>query len=588
MRRMKLKNMVIFILMLTLSISCEKIFDQKSNGEDSPANEDPGDYTWDNSKVVNITLNGTTIAIDSAGATADGSKLTISSAGTYSIKGSLANGQLIVDTKDDGIVRIILSGVNINCSSSAPVFISKANKVVLILADGTRNYLTDGSSYITDKDGEPKAAIFSNSYLSIAGEGALNINASYKDGISSDDQLIIRSGTISVTSKDDGIRGKDYLLIWNGKITVNSGGDGMKSTNDEDADLGYILIEYGTINITAAGGDAIDARTTLLIKDGIFNIKTGGGAVISTGSTGTGGPAPQGPGGGAQPTGGGYNGTVSEKALKAGGTLTIEKGTFTVDAADDAIHSNTDVIIKDGTFELASGDDGIHADNSVTFDGGSINITKSYEGIESASINVNSANIYLASADDGFNATKGKATESNDGSCLTIRSGNIVVNSSQGDGLDSNGNVVISGGTIIVHGPQSSPEVGFDVNGSFDISGGFLIGTGPNSGNMIETPGSTSSQYCIKVTISAALSSSSLLHIEDAAGKDILTFQPVRSIYYAILSSADLKNGSAYNIYTGGASTGTKSNGLYSGGSYTGGTLKKSFTISSKITSVSF
>ena len=72
---------------------------------------------------------------------------------------------------------------------------------------------------------------------------------------------------------------------------------------------------------------------------------------------------------------------------------------------------------------------------------------------------------------------KGAATEANDGSFLTINGGYIVINSSNGDGLDSNGNVTMTGGTVIVHGPQSQPEVCFDVNGDFKVSGGFLIGT---------------------------------------------------------------------------------------------------------------
>jgi hypothetical protein len=55
-----------------------------------------------------------------------------------------------------------------------------------------------------------------------------------------------------------------------------------------------------------------------------------------------------------------------------------------------------------------------------------------------------------------------------------------------------------------------------------------------------------------------------------------------------IFSSPDLKSGSTYYIYIGGSSTGTDINGLYSGGTYSGGTQRKSFTISGKVTSVSF
>jgi trimeric autotransporter adhesin len=236
---------------------------------------------------------------------------------------------------------------------------------------------------------------------------------------------------------------------------------------------------------------------------------------------------------------------------------------------------------------MATGDDGIHAGQSVVINGDVVNITKSYEGIESASITVNNGSVYLASTDDGFNATRGQATESNDGSQLTINGGNVVVNSSAGDGLDSNGNASITGGTVIVHGPQSQPEVGFDVNGTFSVSGGLLIGSGPNSGNMIEAPSTSSSQNSIKVTITSSLSSSTLFHIQDSNGKDLVTFKPLRTQYYIVFSSPELVGSSTYNIYTGGSCSGTRNNGLYSSGSYSGGTLKKSFAISSRVTNVS-
>jgi hypothetical protein len=55
-----------------------------------------------------------------------------------------------------------------------------------------------------------------------------------------------------------------------------------------------------------------------------------------------------------------------------------------------------------------------------------------------------------------------------------------------------------------------------------------------------------------------------------------------------VFSSPKLANGSSYSIYSGGSSTGTSTNGLYSGGAYSGGTLKKTFSVSGKVTAVSF
>jgi hypothetical protein len=84
------------------------------------------------------------------------------------------------------------------------------------------------------------------------------------------------------------------------------------------------------------------------------------------------------------------------------------------------------------------------------------------------------------------------------------------------------------------------------------------------------------------------LTSSTLFHIQDASGSNLVTFKPVRNVYYVVFSSPDLKSGATYYIYTGGSSTGTYANGLYVGGTYSGGTMKKSVVISGKVTSVSF
>jgi hypothetical protein len=574
------KRRLLFLLteaLLILSFAaCEEENTTKVNEK-----EDPTDYTWDTSTVVQITLDGTSITVDPSVANVSGSKVTITDVGTYSIQGTLTDGQVIVDSKDEGNIRLILNGANITCSNSAPIYILDAKKIIINLADGTQNYLTDGTTYVTE-EGEPNAALFSNAYLSIFGNGSLTVTAKYNDGISTDDGLIIKSGNISVSATDDGIRGKDYLIINSGYFTINAKGDGMKSDNEDDNTLGYILIDSATANITSSA-DGITAKTNLTIKDGSYTIKTGGGAPTTI-STGGGGGGMKPPGGG---TSGGYTGTVSAKALKALSIMIIEKGTFNISSADDAIHSNDAITIDGGTFSIATGDDVIHADASITINGGDLDISKSYEGIESASITFNDGNLILTATDDGFNATKGSATESNDGSSACINGGYVVVNCSSGDGLDSNGNFTIQAGTVIVHGPQSQPEVGFDINGTFDISGGFFIATGPNSGNMIEVPSSSSSQYSVKVTIQSNLSSTTLFHIQDASGNELVTYKPVRNVYYVVFSSENLVNGSSYSIYTGGSSTGIYSNGLYTGGTYTGGTLKKTFTISGKTTSVS-
>jgi hypothetical protein len=586
-------SIFVCIVFFIITQSCKKYYENDSDNSDSSgANsvtgyEDPSDYNWKSDDVFNISLNGTSISEDCSGAESEGSILTIKSSGTYKLSGTLTNGQIVVNTSDLDIVRIIFDGVNISCLNSAPFYVKSAVKVMIVLADNSVNSLTDGSSYVLNNEGEPTAAVFSKSYLSFYGTGSLTVKANYQDGIVGKDGLVIRNGVISVTSADDGIRGKDYLIINYGSITVNAKGDGLKSDNENDASYGYIIVDSASLNITASG-DGISSVTKSTFNGGTYNIITGGGAgstatlkstVIAV-ATGLGFPGTGG-------TTSGYSGTVSAKGIKTSGELVINKGVFNISSADDACHSNGSVIINDGTVILSSGDDAIHAESSIDIKAGKVSIIKSYEGIESYSITVEGGEVGIVSSDDGFNASKGNGGESNDGSLLSINGGNIYVNSSTGDGLDSNGSISVSGGTIIVHGPQSNPEVGMDYNGTCNVTGGFIIISGTNS-NMTQAPGSASSLYSLKIMSSSSIAASTLFHLQDASGKDIVTFKPVRSYYSVVFSSSQLTNGATYYVYTGGTSTGKNTNGLVTDGVYSGGTLKKSFTISSKVTSISF
>jgi hypothetical protein len=230
--------------------------------------------TGDAAKAAKINLSGDTITFDGTGAKVDGSKITITSGGSYSISGTLNDGQIIVDTSDEETVKLILNGANITCSNSSAIYAANAKKTVVILAEGTNNVIKDGASYVfPEKDtDEPNAAIFSHDDLTINGSGSLKVDGSYQHGIVSKDDLKIVSGNIEVNSKADGIKGRNLVAIKEGTIAVNSGEDGIKSNNDEDADKGNILIESGTISINA-GDDGIHAETALQIKNGTITIE---------------------------------------------------------------------------------------------------------------------------------------------------------------------------------------------------------------------------------------------------------------------------------------------------------------------------
>ena len=139
--------------------------------------EAEGDYTWDDSKVVEVALADGASSASSQSVKISGNQVTITAGGTYRLTGKLSDGQVFVESADDTVVQLILNGVEIHSNTSAPIYIKTAEKTIVILADGTENILTDTSNYVfasADED-EPKATLFSNDDLTIYGAGMLTI-----------------------------------------------------------------------------------------------------------------------------------------------------------------------------------------------------------------------------------------------------------------------------------------------------------------------------------------------------------------------------------------------------------------------------
>ncbi len=526
------------------------------------------------SGTTQIVLNGDSISVDGSGAVVNNNTVTINAGGSYAISGNLNDGQIMVDT--DSAVTLTLNGVNVKNSSSAPLYVANAEQTTIVLADGSQNYLEDSANYVlaSAEEDEPNAALFSKDDLVFSGNGTLTVIGNYNDGIVSKDVLTILGGTFNVTAVDDGIRGKDLLQIENGTFVVNAGGDALKSDEEDDPTLGVINIVAGNFTINA-GGDAITAFTTVQINSGEFDLTAGGGSnnVISA--------------------------DLSAKGIKAGTSVVIETGNFVIDTADDGIHSNNAVTINNGTFVIASGDDGIHGDATVDINNGDINILQSYEGIESAVITINAGTIHVVASDDGINVAGG-----NDGSgfgggpgrggapgqetfggtsdyMLYINGGYIYVDA-QCDGLDANGIIQMTGGIVLVNGPTMNGNGALDYDGGFTLSGGILVAAG--SAGMAQAPGQTSTQNSILVGFDNTLAAGTLVHIQDSAGNELLTFAPSKEFQTIVFSSPELVTGGTYEVYTGGSSDGTVTDGYYQGGTYSGGTLAASLTIASVVT----
>jgi trimeric autotransporter adhesin len=490
-------------------------------------------------------------------------------------------------------------------------------KDILTVTSGTINISSTGD------------AIDAGSISITGGSITTTTSTEGSNGISSGSTADLSNAEINITVSGDqakGLKSDGAMTLGSGNITINTSGGVVLETSGSGYDPSYctaikcdtlITISGATIKIKSTGksGKGISSDGDIIINDGNIEITaTGNGATYkdSSGVTDTYHSTCIGADGNMTILGG----TVTTSSSGAAGRGITSDGTLTIGSTESSptinitttgssvyisgsgdnaeydeaktISCDGAITINNGVVTVSSADDGIKSDTTITINGGSVTISKSYEGIEAKFITINSGTINVAASDDGINSTMGNGSEASDGSCIYINGGTIGISVTTGDGLDSNGNIAMTGGTVVINGPNSNPEVAFDYNGTFNISGGFLIASGPNSGNMIQATSTTSSQYTVKATTSQALSSSSLFNIQDGSGISLVTFKPTRSAYYFIFSSSDLKSGSTYNIYTGGSSTGTNNNGLYTGGSYSGGTLKKSFSISNKVTSVSF
>ena len=546
-----------------------------------PVNPDALSYTG------KIALNGSSITSTGQNITVNDRTVTITAGGTYYISGTLENGQLVIDASDNKKVSVVLNNVSVSNASDACINVLNTKKLNVMLADGSVNTLTctgpiDGETVSAD------AALYSKDDLIFSGNGRLVINSS-GNGITSKDTLTIQGGSFDITAANNGIKGKDSVEIADAAITIVAENDGIKSTNTEDTSLGFVTITSGIITITSTG-DGIQAETRLLISDGTINITAGGGnknaAKASSQFYGR---------FAAQATT--DDDTVSCKGIKAASDVTISGGLITIDSADDAVHSNDTVTINAGTLILATGDDGIHADSALTIDGGSINVTTCYEGLESAAIVINDGDILLNASDDGINAAGGTDSSQSNGlfggdnfrpgmagnQSITINGGYIYL-SAAGDGLDSNGNIYMTGGTVIVNGPTNNGNGALDYDGTFTLTGGSLIASG--SSGMLQTPGNSSTVNTASIVFTSVQAANSVIQITDSHGNVILTYSSPKTFNSLVISTNLLETGETYTVYTNGVYSGGDSvNGVYSGGTYSG-TEYTTFTVSGIITSV--
>ena len=392
------------------------------------------------------------------------------------------------------------------------------------LADGTSNSLIATASPVSEDGAD--GALWAACDLTIQGNGSLTVTGAV-DGIKTKDDLAITGGNITVNAADDAIVGHDSLKITSANVTVSAkSGDALKVSEADKEGKGFVSIDSGTLKLTSTEDDGISASRYVRI---------------------------------------------------AGGTIDI-------DVADKGIACDSDLVIEDGSVAIRANGDGIHADYSVTVRDGSVTIDKSNEGIESQTITISGGTVAVIAKDDGINASKaGESSKSNNPmgdvarECVLTVSGGYLYVDAGGDGLDSNGSIDLSGGTVVVNGPADNANCAIDAGAGTCTNGALVISIG--SSGMFESFSNDSTVAFIESDVSVK-GGDTVSVVKD--GQVIISMTASKAANKLQASAPGMAEGDEYQIVIGGDTVQSDAFGVATSGVVSGGevetTVSASFT----------
>ncbi len=552
------------------------------------------DASFDESSATKITLSGDSASVSGSGAAAEGSTVTISTAGTYIVSGNLTDGSITVTTSENDKVQIVLNSVKIASSSGPAIDIQSADKCFITLAEGTQNSLSDGSAFTSE---DANACIYATCDLTINGSGSLDVSGNYRHGVFSKDDLVVYGGSINVSAVEDGLNGKDSVKIGAGDISIDSGADGVKSSKSTNPEKGFVYVSGGSLSIDAED-DGIQAKTYLCIAGGSIEIDAADDALHSD-------------------LEGALNGGLTsvrsgDDAFHCEMKLEVNDRSFVAEACNEGYEAEQ-VVVNGGDTNICALDDAMNAsaadlsDDSESSDADTSTIAPSGEpGANAAqldgSIGVPDASSANADSngqqntapqgagqqdgatspelpsDDGAQGGQageassdlgqapdaqgrmerggqapggqGGAPGASDSNCLIQINGGKVMLDSQGDGVDSNGNVEITGGTLLVNGPSSDGDGAFDYDGEAMISGGTVFVAG--AVGMAQSFTSGTQAFAL---VQASGSAGNVIEATDADGNVIATLTATKAFGCVLVSGAGVSDGDTITVSVDGAAT---------------------------------
>jgi len=488
-------------------------------------------------------VDGTTIAVEEN----NGDVVVTSTASdfvAYTVSGATTDGSLKIYS--DKKFRLELAGVSITNPTGAAINIQSKKRVFVVLADGTENTLTDGTSYTDATSGEDmKACLFSEGQLCFSGKGSLSVYGNCKAGIRSDDYVTIRPGAnIYVkTTAGNGIKGNDAINILGGVVNVETSATAAKAISTD----GHLSISGGRTTAIVTGGATYDADEQDVV--GSAGLKADSTLTIS-------------------------GGEVWVKNTGAGG-----KG-ISVDMQTHLTGGTIGIITTGKTYSYSGRTDskakGIKSDGDLTISGGTIKVRSTggegSEGIESkGTITISDGTVQVYAYDDAINSS----------SHLYIKGGNVYAHSTGNDGLDSNGNTYVQGGTTVAYGTRQ-PECGIDANeeGGYTVylTGGNLFAIG--GGNSMPTNSNSTQGY---VTASGSLTAGTMATI--GSGSETLATFSLPASYSSgsiLVTAQGMTAGQSYTLTIGSQSAtatasqyGSSGMGMGGGGGMPGGGFRR-------------
>lgn len=373
-------------------------------------------------------------------------------------------------------------------------------------------------------------------------------------------QLVLSGVNInSDTSAAVYIKSADKVFMTLADITENTLSNGGSFTAIDDNNIDAVIFSKGDLTLNGTGslmitspvGHGIVSKDDLVITNGNYDI------------------------------------TASSHGLSGKDSVAIADGNFNIEAGKDAIHSANDdddtagnVYIGGGTYVFNVESDGISAINEINITGGSISIDKSYEGIEGRSINISGGKVDITSSDDGLNATDKRGTTDNDigGNSKDFRggmmndtqsdanihiSGGIININAEGDGIDSNGYIMVSGGEVYVAGPSNGGNGALDYGIDAMISGGIIVAAGQS--NMAQNFGHDSTQGSILVNTQKQNAAGSDITLLDSDGNTLVAWTMEKSYNSVVVSCPEITAGKSYTLITDETTTDITMDGLIYG-----------------------